>query len=404
MLSSVFIVNNAGVILIEKQYKEKVPRTEIEQALIAIQTKGSEVPAIIESGDFTILLHRQGDIWVVGVCEGDEFAQFAVSIVQHIGELLENLLTKGATENSVKDEYPQVYQILDLAVDYGFPFLDEGNSIMTVINRPPPDPKVRGSNKIQFDLQTPWRQPGIKRLTNECLIDLIETIDIVVNPQGRTEFSHIRGEVVVSSRLSGMPVCRLVMMPSTHFEDVCFHRCVQVDTPDAKVIPFIPPEGKFTLLKYRLTAVQCNTPIWLVPKFTWTKGSVSFEIALKPDQNLPKGIENIVVEFELPCGVYSPSLAAPEGRATFDQKSMLVTWSIPSYSKKDTLVFKGSASTEPNFELGGRNPVVTAQFEVTGAIPSGFKVDHLEIDGVERLFKGIKYVTKAGNYEFRTGL
>ena len=404
MLSSVFIVSNAGIILIEKQYKEKVERSEIEPAIFAIQTKGSSVPSIIEAGDFTLLLHHQNEIWVVGVCEGDEFAQFAVSLLQHIGYLLDTILEKGATENSVKDQYSQVYQILDLAIDYGFPFLDEGNSILTVLNRPPVDPKVRGSNKIQFDLDTPWRQMGVKRLTNECLIDLIETIDMVVNQHGRAEFTHIRGEIQVSSRLSGKPNCKLVMMPSTHFDDVCFHRCVQADSPDVKVIPFIPPEGKFTLLKYRLTAVQCNTPVWIVPKFTWTKGSVSFEIAMKPDQNLPKGIENLVVEFELPNGVFAPTLAAPEGRASFDQKSMTVTWSIPSYNKKETLVFKGSASTEQGFELGGRHPLVSAQFQVTGAIPSGFKVDHLEIEGVERLFKGIKYIAKAGNYEFRTGL
>ncbi|EAX86554.1 Adaptor complexes medium subunit family protein [Trichomonas vaginalis G3] len=402
MLSSVFLVNNQGVILIEKQYKEKVSRTEIEQALLAIQTKGSQVPAIIENGDFTILLHKQNEIWVVGVCEGDDFAQFAISLLQHIGSLIEDLLAKGATEISVKDEYPQVYQILDLAVDYGFPFLDEGNSISTVINRPPPDPKVRGSNKIQFDLDTPWRQMGVKRLTNEILLDFVETIDLVVSSNGRVDFSHIRGEIQVSSRLSGKPMAKLVMMPSTHFEDVCFHRCAMVDTPDAKVIPFIPPEGKFVLLKYRLTSAQINAPIWLVPKFTWSKGSVTFEIALRPDQNLSKGIENIVIEFEFPRGVNTPSLAAPEGRASFDSKTNVVTWNIPFFSKKETITFKGSASTEQGFELCGRHPVVTAQFSVTGAIPSGFKVDHLDLEA-ERLYKGIKYISKAGSYEFRTG-
>ena len=404
MLSSVFLVNSSGIILIEKQYKEKVPRSEIEQALFAIQTKGNEVPAIIESGQFTLLLHQKGDIWVVGVCEGDEFAEFAIRLVQHIGDLLDNILKKGANEISVKDEYPQVYQILDLAVDYGFPFLDEGNSILTVINRPPVDPKVRGSNKIQFDLDMPWRQTGVKHLTNECLIDIIETIDLVVNPHGRTEFAHIRGEMLVSARLTGMPLCKLVMMPSTHFEDVCFHRCVQAESSDIKVIPFVPPEGRFTLLKYRLTGVQCNTPIMIVPKFTWSKGSMSFEITMKPDQNLPKGIENIVIEFELPAGVFSPTLTAPDGKASFDQKTMTVTWTIPYYSKKEPLTFRGSASTEQGFELGGRHPIITASFDIEGSIPSGFKVDHLEIDGVDRLFKGIKYTTKAGNYEFRTGI
>lgn len=403
MLSSVFLVNNQGVILIEKQYKEKVSRSEIEQALLAIQTKGNQVPAIIENGDFTLLLHKQNEIWVVGVCEGDDFAQFAISLVQHIGNLIENLLTKGATELSVKDEYPQVYQILDLAVDYGFPFLDEGNSISTVINRPPPDPKVRGSNKIQFDLESPWRQMGVKRLTNEILIDFVETIDLVVSAHGRVEFSHIRGEVQVSSRLSGKPTAKLVMMPSTHFEDVCFHRCCMVDSPDVKVIPFIPPEGKFVLLKYRLTSAQLNTPVWLIPKFTWSKGSVTFEITMRPDANLPKGIENIVIETEFPRGVNQPSSSAPEGRTSFDTHTNVLTWTIASYSKKETVTLRGSASTETGFELCGRHPVVTCQFNVTGAIPSGFKVDHLDLEGVERLFKGIKYIAKAGSYEFRTG-
>ena len=405
MISSLFILNKDATILIEKQYREHINRSQIDSACLQIKEKSTNISNVLSSGDFTTILHQQEEIWLVGVCEGDEFVLFGVSLLKHIGYLLSSLLKNGVTEVSIKEEYDQVYQILDLAVDFGYPYLDESNTIQTVINRPPIDPKARGANRLALDLQKPWRQMNIKRFTNEILVDIIETVDLVVSPHGRNEFCHIKGEIKINSKLSETPTCKLILLPSTHYEDVVFHRCAEVENSDSKVIPFIPPDGPFTLLQYRLTATQTNLPIWIIPKFTWSKGSVSFEITIRPDQNLVKPLEDVEIRFELPHGVSSPSLAAPEGKALFDISTRDVVWTFTNYSKKDSLILKGSASTESTFDLGGRNPIVCAKFLTVGFVPSGFKIDRLEIEGVDyRIFKGVKYIAKSGNYEFRTGL
>lgn len=403
MLSAVFLLNKDAIILIEKQYRDRIPRSEIDAACLAIRDVSQTPPGIVSSGDYTILLHQENEIWVVGVCEGDEFVLYAVSILQYIGRLLATLLQNGANENSIKSEYPTVYQILDYAVDFGFPFLNEGNTIQTMLTRPPTD--YSKGHRLQLDLMRPWRAVGVKRTNNEILVDIVETVDVCVSQHGRIEFCHVRGSVNVTSRLSDTPFCKLILTPQTHYEDVTFHRCVEVEAPEAKVIPFVPPDGPFTLMKYRVTATQSTIPVWVAPKFTWGKGTVSFEIAFKPEATLPRPLDGVEVRFQLPEGVVTPSLAAQDGRATFESITREVVWYLGLYDKKDQAILKGSASTEPGFDLGGRFPIVSVRFVTFGTSPSGFKIDRLEIDKVEyKSFKGVKHVCQAGNYEFRTGL
>ena len=404
MLNSVFLLNKDATILIEKQYREKVSRSEIDSACLAIRDKIHSLPSIISQGEYTILIHQQNDIFIVGVCEGDELAMFPVSVLQHIGTLLTSLLKEGLNENSIKSEYAQVYQILDLAIDYGIPFIDENNPISTIINRPPIDPKNRGMNRLQFDLEKPWRKVGIQRTNNEILVDVIEQVDLVVNPQGRTEFCHIRGEVKCTSRLSLKPLCKIILSSSTHFEDYQLHRCVEVDSGESKVIPFIPPDGTFTLMKYRLTALQSTVPLWLTPRFVFNKGSVSFDISMKPDLGLTKPLEEVEIRFTLPTGIGTPSLTSPEGRTSFDPNTRNVTWIIPLYSRKEPCLLKGSASTESGFDHCDRFPIVSAKFIYVGGTTSGFKIDRLETEGVDyKSFKGVKYITTGGSYEFLSG-
>jgi AP-3 complex subunit mu len=349
------------------------------------------------------LLHPQNEIWVVGVCEGDDFALYAVTLVQYIGRLLSTLLRDGATELSVKSEFPAVYQILDYAIDFGFPFLNEANTILTMLTRPPTD--YAKGQRLKLDLQHPWRIAEAVHPSNELLMDVTETMDVSVSQAGRIEFCHIRGTVEVVSNLSGNPMCKVILTPQSRYEDVTFHRCVEAEAHEAKVIPFVPPEGAFTLMKYRVTTTQSTVPVWIAPKFTWSKGNVTFEIALKPEASVPKALENIEVRFDLPEGVLSPSLIAKEGRATFESISREVVWYIAFYEKKEQVTLKGSASTEVGFDLSGRFPILSLKFTTAQLAPSGFKVDRMEVENVPyKAFRGVKYLTRAGNYEFRTGL
>jgi AP-3 complex subunit mu len=403
MLSAVFLVNKDGVILIEKQYRERVDRSQLEGALASIQDRLRRPPGVLSNGDLTIVLHQEEEIWVVGVCEGDEFALFGVSVLEYVGRLLSTLLAKGCTEVSIKEEYPVVYQILDYAVDFGFPFLDEGNTIHTLLTSPPSD-YAKGI-RLQLDLQRPWRSAEVRHSSNEIFVDVVETIDVTVSAQGRRDFCHIRGSVEVMTKLSGLPFCKLVLPSQIHYEDVAFHRCIETDGPDSKVLTFVPPDGRFTLMKYRITATQTTLPLWITPKFLWTRGGVSFEIYAKQADNLPKALENIEIRFEFPEGVLPPVLTPSDGKATYDPSLREVVWVYSIFGRRDNISLKGNASTETGFELGGRFPIVSARFISPQYCASGFRVDRLEIERVDyKTYKGIKYIAQAGNYEFRSGL
>jgi AP-3 complex subunit mu len=403
MLSAVFLVNKDGVVLIEKQYRERIQRSELDLALTAIQDKTRVPPGIIPNGEYTLLLHLQDEIWLLGVCEGDEFALFAVSVLQYLGSLFATLLRDGATEISVKAEYPAVYQILDYAVDAGFPFLNENNTILTLLTGPQTD-YAKGI-RLQLDLQRPWRIVGAKHSPNQILVDVVETVDLIVRQDSRVEFCHIRGAVEVVSSLTDCPRCRLVLTPSSRWEDVTFHRSLEVDSPDVRVLPFYPADGRFTLLNYRITALQANLPLTIVPRFQWPRGGCHFEITMKPGANLVRALDQLVVRFELPGGVHQPVLTPSDGKAAFDLSANEVVWSLGTYSKTVAATLKGDASTESGFDLGGRFPIITAQFLTGGAAVSAFKVDTLDVETTAyKAFKGVKYVVKSGNYEFRTGL
>lgn len=405
MLSAIFILNKEATILIEKQYREKIERSLLENVCALIHDSTRPQLDIIEENSLIFLLHRVNDLWFVGVCEGDEFALLPVSILNEVENLLSTEIKGGLSESSIKMDYPLVYQILDYAVDFGYPFLTDGNAIQAVTNRLPSENILHRIHAI--DVIRPWRRPNVKWSKNEALIDITETIDVTVSSQGRIEFCHINGSVVMTSRLSDTPNCKLILSPSTHYEDSTFHRCIESDiATNSKVFTFVPPDGVFTLMKYRLTTASVNLPIVIIPKFKWGSkkiGGVSFEITFKPESNLLKGIAVSEVRFQLPNGVFTPSLTTEYGKATYEPSTQEVIWNIGAYMKKEPIVLKGSASTEAGFDIGICYPTVMCQFQTLGVAPSGFKIEKLQIENINyKPFTGVKYICIAGNYEFKT--
>ena len=103
-----------------------------------------------------------------------------------------------------------------------------------------------------------------------------------VNANGNVDRSEILGAVKMKCYLSGMPELRLglndkVMFESTgrnargkaiEMEDVKFHQCVRLARfENDRTISFIPPDGEFELMSYRL-----STP---VKPLIWVEAAVS---------------------------------------------------------------------------------------------------------------------------------
>eukprot|EP00493_Phyllostaurus_siculus_P002978 UN02991 len=83
-------------------------------------------------------------------------------------------------------------------------------------------------------------------------MDFVEKLHVVVGSSGKIISCHVSGSVESSCELSGMPDLTLTFSNPGVLESVQLHRCVRIHRFQRdKSISFVPPDGKFTLLRFR---------------------------------------------------------------------------------------------------------------------------------------------------------
>ncbi|KAH3687736.1 hypothetical protein WICPIJ_001281, partial [Wickerhamomyces pijperi] len=77
----------------------------------------------------------------------------------------------------------------------------------------------------------------------------------------------IDGKAEFTSSLSGIPTIQLILNLNKHDIGIpSFHRCIDIDTWTSSpgVIEFVPPDGKFKLLDYKINLLEndASVNIW----------------------------------------------------------------------------------------------------------------------------------------------
>ena len=96
---------------------------------------------------------------------------------------------------------------------------------------------------------------------------MVEKVNLLAAADGTILHSEILGALIMKTSLSGMPELRLGLNDklvldgagrlgrgkTVEMEDVKFHQCVRLSKfEDDRTISFIPPDGTFELMSYRL--------------------------------------------------------------------------------------------------------------------------------------------------------
>ena len=151
------------------------------------------------------------------------------------------------------------------------------------------------SHKLEVQARPPiavtnavsWRSEGIRYRKNEVFLDVVESLNLLVSSTGNVLRSEILGAVKMKCYLSGMPELRLGLNDKAMFEttgratrgkavemeDVKFHQCVRLSRfENDRTISFIPPDGEFELMSYRLNT-QVKPLIWVESEVRSHSGS-----------------------------------------------------------------------------------------------------------------------------------
>jgi len=393
-----------------------------------------DVKPIITSSKWYFIHVQRNKLFFLAIVQTETPPLLVLEFLQTLLEVFSQYMSE-INEDSIKDKFVIVYQLLDEMLDDGFPFTTYPNILTEMINNSnlwkdfvdniplPGSLPTMGSIgekigsitaptgvKAQLPLATssniPWRAAGVKYTNNEIYFDIIEEIDCIIGRNGRTIQCEVFGTVLSNCRLSGTPDLNLVFGNARVLDNLSFHPCVRFRQWDSsRVVSFIPPDGRFKLMEFSMTGKTqgVDVPIYVNPTITWSTTGGRISIAVGPKGLVKNPIEEVELVIPFAKEISSTNLTATFGTVTYDEIAKVCNWKMSRVPREKTPVLSGNVSVVAGQSLPESRPIIQVHFKVNQFSASGVRVDSLSIGNVPyKPYKGVRSITKSGKFEVRT--
>ncbi|CEM07625.1 unnamed protein product [Vitrella brassicaformis CCMP3155] len=428
MISSILLINQKGEILIHRSYKGDVTRTEATLFCSrVVAAKEAREKPILSIGQCHFIHTTIGDITVVATTKSNANVMLVLKFLYRLVEVFSAYFGGQVDENAVRKNFVLIYELLDEIVDYGFPqilevdilkkYITQGGMKTVDLN----DEEQLKKLTVQATGNCSWRADGIKYRKNEVYIDVIESVNVLISHKGVVLRADVSGQIMVKCLLSGMPECKfgmndkLVMNRDPRkankgtaiaIDDCRFHQCVRLPKFDLeRTITFIPPDGTFELMTYRITE-NINLPFKILP-VVQERGRTRVECSVKVKANFAKNIfaTNVIIKIPCPKTTAKAHLSnVGAGKAKYEPSQGGIIWRIrrfPGDTEYTLLADVELASSVTDKQW--YRPPIAMDFQVPMFTASGLRVRFLSIQEKSNYkpVKWIRYITKAGSYQHR---
>ncbi|KAF8523649.1 Mu homology domain-containing protein [Gautieria morchelliformis] len=425
MASLVAILDLKGKPLIQRSYRDDVPPSYIERFLplvLEIEEDGQQVTPCFTSQGINYIHIRHSNLYLLALSKRNSNAAEIILYLHRLTQVLIEYF-KELEEESIRDNFVIIYELLDEMMDFGFPQTTESKILQEYI--------TQESHKLEIQVRPPptvtnavsWRSEGIRYRKNEVFLDVIESVNLLVNANGAVIRSEILGAVKMKCYLSGMPELRLglndkVMFESTgrtargkaiEMEDVKFHQCVRLSRfENDRTISFIPPDGEFELMSYRLST-PVKPLIWVEAAVESHKGSrVEYMVKCKAQFKRRSTANNVEIYVPVPDDADSPKFRASTGTVQYAPDKSAFVWKIKQLGGSREFLMRahfGLPSVKGDETETAKRAPITVKFEIPYFTVSGIQVRYLKIvekSGYQAL-PWVRYITQHGDdYSLRT--
>jgi AP-2 complex subunit mu-1 len=434
MASSIVLINIKGEVLIYRGYKYDVTRQEtMEFTKKIIATKESkEKPIVLMSGVSYIHI-LEGEILLLATTKSNTNPAMIINFLYSFVNICKSYFQK-FDEASIKNNFVLIYELLDEIMDYGYPQITDPNLLKKYI--------TQGGFKSDFETnlklveaitaisgQVSWRQPNIIHKENEVWIDVIENTNLLLSKSGELIKSEVMGTISVRSNLSGWPECKFGMNDKLQLnqnsssnknnnnrgisiEDIRFHQCVRLsDFNRDRTITFIPPDGIFDLMTYRVSEnviipfkIFCNIIETPFPDNKAIPQSIDLDLSVKALFDKLYFAENVVVKIPIPKNATNVKTNSSLGKAKYESDKGAIIWRIKKiFGDKDCkLKCEIQLLSVKDPQPWSKAPI-SMEFNIPMFTSTGLRVRYLKITDKSGYVphKWIRYVTKAGDFQFR---
>uniref|UniRef100_A0A8C4HVY6 Adaptor related protein complex 1 subunit mu 3 n=1 Tax=Dicentrarchus labrax TaxID=13489 RepID=A0A8C4HVY6_DICLA len=314
-------------VLVCRNYMGNMDMNEIDHfmPILMKREEEAEMTPMVSHGSSHFLWIKHSNLYLVAMTKKNANAALVFSFLYKIIQVFKEYF-KELEEESIRDNFVTVYELMDEVMDFGFPQTTDSKILQEYITQQghklevgAPRPPATVTNAVS------WRSEGIKYRKNEVFMDVIESVNLLVSANGSVLRSEIVGTIKLKVVLSGMPELRLGLNDKVLFEitgreksktveleDVKFHQCVRLSRfENDRTISFIPPDGESELMSYRLNTTV-KPLIWIesvIEKFSHSRVEIKGgkEYMMRAHFGLPS-VESeeleakrpITVNFEIP--------------------------------------------------------------------------------------------------------
>ena len=430
-ISAIYILDHKGRVMISRSYKGDVSSNVYESfnKKMLEYDEGTSNPVIEDGIGNIFFFKRVKNIIFLLVSKRNSNAILAYSFLYKLIDVFREYF-KEIEEESIKDNFVVIYELLDEMMDNGYPQYTEVKVLSEFIKCERHEMVKEKKQSLEMSMPSAmtdtvsWRKLGIVYKKNECYLDVIEKVNMVVNSAGQVIKCEVIGNIMMKSQLSGMPELKLGLNDKAMYEiqgkaankraidmnDLRFHQCVRLNKfENERMITFVPPDGEFELVSYRIESVLKPLFVLEVILNTLTHSRVDLTVKIQSNFKEKCLANNINIFVPVPTDIQSPVFKCMIGSASYCSERDSIQWTIPQFAGHKNYSMTASCSL-PSLESKDRLNFTRIPAEIVFEIPfftvSGIQVKYLKIQEKSgyQSFPWVRYLSKNGEYLVRMNL
>ncbi|XP_047944762.1 AP-1 complex subunit mu-2-like [Salvia hispanica] len=420
--SALFVLDIKGRCLISRDYRGNVSTAEVERFFSKHLEKEGDMeshgPICYDNGVSYVFI-QHSNVYILAASRQNSNAATLLVFLHRVVDVLKHYFEK-LEEESLKDNFVVVYELLDEIMDFGYPQYTEAKILSEFIKTDAYRMEASQKPPMAVTNAVSWRSEGIMYRTNEVFLDVVEKVNLLVNSNGQIIRSEVNGALKMQTRLSGMPECKLglndrVLMESQNqssrvkaidLEDIKFHQCVRLARfENDRTISFIPPDGMFDLMTYRLST-QVKPLVWVEARIErHSRSRVEMLVKARSQFKERSTATSVTIELPLPPDATSPTVKTSVGSAKYAPEKDALLWIIKSFPGNKEFLLKAEFKLPSvlSEDAVDRKAPICVKFEIPYFTVSGMQIRYLKIiekSGYQAL-PWVRYITIAGDYELR---
>jgi AP-4 complex subunit mu-1 len=436
MIGQFFILSPRGDTIINKDFRGDAIANMQELFFRKVKFwDKSDAPPVVQIEGITYIFIRRSGLLIACTTKYNVSPSATVELLVRMAKVFKDYCGV-LTEESIRKNFVLVYELLEEMMDFGYPQITSTEMLKSCVHNEavmvaaPSLPSALMANmnsrstKPSAAANVPITMKTARggNAKNEIYVDIVERLTVLFNASGYVLNSCIDGSILMRSFLSGNPELRLALNEdlvvgkgsgygSVVLDDCNFHECVHLDEFEtSRTLHFLPPDGEFALLNYRVTA-DFRVPFKVYPLLE-EPGPYKLDVQLVIRCDVPETNygSNLVIRMAAPRCTHSASAEVvgefPGASAEFVAAEKKLVWSVRRLNGGSELVLRAKMSLDQLVTAAHRKELgpVSLAFEIPMYNASSLQVRYLRISETHKAYnphRWVRYVTQASSYVCR---